>query len=551
MTEITSVANDDGGTPVPINPGETTTDSTPLIGGTSEPGSTVTIFDNGVEIGTAVTDEFGNWEFPVTTPLGSGEHSLTASSVDQAGNAGPVSNQFDFQTGSPFGATLGRPEGFDGMPSGFIFASGTPVEREGMTLTLNNVGAGGSSDILLVNPGISGDPVLRISHATMDFELKGEPANTLVFQSGTTSSANVNSIRFYDANGALIHTDTIGGEHGTKQFSMPDGLKFARFEIETGPVTSLIIDNVILANGPVQVEDFDELPFGMNFVLNDPVELDDITVTRILSRSSFSDVYVGSNSNTGQFVQIRDAIVKIDLNGQTANTLNIKSVYASSLAAEGVINFYNENGVLVHTASIPLGTNGMLHITMPDGVKFSSFEIDVGIFPLNIDDISFADVILPVPPLEAESNAVAEQVIYVNEGDEAAVLAEGSDAIDTLVLTGANQVLDLSALTAQVSSIEVIDITGTGDNTLNLSLSDVLSQGGDSLFTADEATQMMIKGNAGDVVNLDDLLADGTDPGDWAGQGQVIVEGVTYNVFQHSSLDAQLLVQDGVTTNLV
>lgn len=74
---------------------------------------------------------------------------------------------------------------------------------------------------------------------------------------------------------------------------------------------------------------------------------------------------------------------------------------------------------------------------------------------------------------------------------------------------------------------------------------------GDSLFTADDTTQMMIKGNAGDVVNLDDLLADGTDPGDWAGQGQVIVEGVTYNVFQHSSLDAQLLVQDGVTTNLV
>ncbi|WP_124379038.1 hypothetical protein [Pseudomonas synxantha] len=97
----------------------------------------------------------------------------------------------------------------------------------------------------------------------------------------------------------------------------------------------------------------------------------------------------------------------------------------------------------------------------------------------------------------------------------------------------------------------MIDISGTGNNTLKLSLGDVLEQGETSLFTDDEATQMMIKGNAGDVVNLDDLLPDGTDPGDWATAGTATVAGVTYNVFQHSTLDAQLLIQDGVTTNLV
>ena len=118
-------------------------------------------------------------------------------------------------------------------------------------------------------------------------------------------------------------------------------------------------------------------------------------------------------------------------------------------------------------------------------------------------------------------------------------------------MTGAGQLLDLSAIAGKLESIEIIDITGTGNNTLNLSLGDVLELGESSLFTADETVQMIIKGNAGDVVNLDDLLADGTDPGNWAGQGSVVVEGVTYNVFQHSSLDAQLLVQDGVTTNLV
>ena len=118
-------------------------------------------------------------------------------------------------------------------------------------------------------------------------------------------------------------------------------------------------------------------------------------------------------------------------------------------------------------------------------------------------------------------------------------------------LTGTDQVLDLAAIAGKIESIEIIDITGTGNNTLNLSLGDVLEQGETSLFTADNTTQMMIKGDAGDVVNLDDLLPDGTDPGDWASAGIATVAGVTYNVFQHSTLDAQLLVQDGVTTNLV
>ena len=62
---------------------------------------------------------------------------------------------------------------------------------------------------------------------------------------------------------------------------------------------------------------------------------------------------------------------------------------------------------------------------------------------------------------------------------------------------------------------------------------------------------MMVKGNAGDVVNLEDMLHNGTDPGDWAAAAPVVVAGVTYDVYQHSSLNAELLVQQGVTTNLV
>lgn len=126
----------------------------------------------------------------------------------------------------------------------------------------------------------------------------------------------------------------------------------------------------------------------------------------------------------------------------------------------------------------------------------------------------------------------------------------GTDAISTLKLTGSGQVLDLTALTDKFSSIEKIDITGTGHNTLKLALDDVLAHGAPDLFVNDGKTQMMVNGDAGDVVDLQGLIGS-LDPGTWANQGNVTVGGVSYNVYSHSSLDAELLVQQGVTTNLI
>ncbi|WP_217547601.1 Ig-like domain-containing protein [Pantoea sp. GbtcB22] len=112
------------------------------------------------------------------------------------------------------------------------------------------------------------------------------------------------------------------------------------------------------------------------------------------------------------------------------------------------------------------------------------------------------------------------------------------------------QHLDFSQLSVDADEINHVALEGHGNNTLTLSLGDVLSLGGDDLFLNDGASQMMITGDAGDVVNLSDLLPDGTDTGNWNIAGDVIVGGVTYQVYQHSGLDADLLVQQNVTVNL-
>ncbi|MGY2299931.1 Ig-like domain-containing protein, partial [Pseudomonas yamanorum] len=229
-----------------------------------------------------------------------------------------------------------------------------------------------------------------------------------------------------------------------------------------------------------------------------------------------------------------------------------------------VVTPYDTNGNALEPITLTAPTGPLIPITvdysMPeglDGIAYFELETNNDLGGVAFDRLQWGTG-APLPETsDSNSNAVdsdansLENLYLVEENQEATIQAVGGEGIDTLKLAGANQTLDLSALGDQVSSMEIIDITGTGDNTLNLTLGDVLAQGGDSLFTGDDSKQMMIKGNAGDVVNLDDLLADGTDPGDWAGQGQVTVEGIVYNVFQHDGLNAQLLVQDGVTTNLV
>jgi small neutral amino acid transporter SnatA (MarC family) len=73
--------------PVITAPAEgSTTNTTPDIVGTGEPGATVTVSIDGTEIGETTVDAEGNWTVPVTTPLAEGPHTASATQTDLAGN---------------------------------------------------------------------------------------------------------------------------------------------------------------------------------------------------------------------------------------------------------------------------------------------------------------------------------------------------------------------------------------------------------------------------------------------------------------------------------
>lgn len=120
----------------------------------------------------------------------------------------------------------------------------------------------------------------------------------------------------------------------------------------------------------------------------------------------------------------------------------------------------------------------------------------------------------------------------------------------SLVLSDEYSHLDLSKLIGGAHEIHQVSLEDHGNNTLNISLGDILALGQQDLFMADGAKQMMITGDAGDAVNLSDMLPDGADVGDWNNSGIVTIGGIEYQVYQHSGLDADLLVQQNVTVNL-
>ncbi len=120
-----------------------------------------------------------------------------------------------------------------------------------------------------------------------------------------------------------------------------------------------------------------------------------------------------------------------------------------------------------------------------------------------------------------------------------------------LHLTDSSPVIDLTHVVAQHQGEEVhsVSLEGHGNNTLNVSINDVLALGSEDLFQQDGNKQLLIKGDAGDVVNLESINGEHA-PEQWNAQGQVTHDGTTYNVYQSVDHEVEVLIQQGVQTHL-
>ncbi|MEF8756311.1 MAG: DUF4347 domain-containing protein [Accumulibacter sp.] len=152
---------------------------------------------------------------------------------------------------------------------------------------------------------------------------------------------------------------------------------------------------------------------------------------------------------------------------------------------------------------------------------------------------------------------------------------DGGTGLDTIALAGSGLSFDLSAIAnpgastpgsqSRIESIERIDLTGSGSNTLRLSVGDVLDMAGMNHFnnasgwldgsydlagggaggaSPEQRHQLLVLGNRGDLLALSHAA-------DWINAGTVSHSGQTYAVFNGRSAAAQLLIHDEVGLRLV
>lgn len=311
-------------------------------------------------------------------------------------------------------------------------------------------------------------------------------------------------------------------------------------EVNNGNGNDFAIDNIgvkeisRVRGQPDLVKDANGHPRYIDFKTGVSYTIDDSLKMTLIKGPN-----IGGEQKTlkhGEIIVGRGGQMKLDFDG-VAEKVVLKSDYVHSKG--NYIDFYDTQGKLLHSYELKAhpGTlrSDIVEYHAPAGKLIGSAVVRVN--PAEVDSVN------------NPGGVRISDVEWGMHDDHVGITAFDVPAVITL---GDEFAVSLSDMLAQGKQGSTIDMTGHGKNVLSVTVDDILQVGSQDLFVKDGKTQLLIKGDAQDVVKLDDILGDGGDVGDWVKQqGSTTVAGVKYQVYSHSGIDADVLIQEGVKTELV
>ncbi|WP_336821492.1 BapA/Bap/LapF family large adhesin [Cedecea sp. VD20] len=179
---ITGVINDNPGAPNGGNVGNNspTNDNTPTLNGTGQAGTTIHIYDNGVQIGTVVVGAGGTWSFTPGSALADGSHVFTATASNERGETAPSPAYTVTIDTAPPGPATGLAVSPDGEivtghaeagstitikdPNGVVVGSGTADNNGNISITLTTPQVDGETlTVVVTDPAGNNSPPANVT----------------------------------------------------------------------------------------------------------------------------------------------------------------------------------------------------------------------------------------------------------------------------------------------------------------------------------------------------------------------------------------------------
>ena len=607
---ITSVMSHVGSASVPMTDKGTTYDAAPVVSGTAHKGDVVTVYDGALKLGTVLADSNGAWSMKVPASDNAiGAHTISATATNTTGTAGAASAGFAYTLATWSASAPAFYSGSDRLKPGLGLAEGGTFESAEAAISCTNMTVGNLA-VLYVNGAVVATVPVTAWYGIYTFPTLANGSYVLGIaqarpDGGATSPVmNVNfSINTTPSTPAVIQVnETADGGSGliAAGATSHDG-KLIFSGTATMAHVIVVYDGALVLGSVTTAPITGKWSFQPASPLGDGSHDITVTQTNLNGLSSAASPHMTFSVSTAPppppvIASIADPAAGIgNYVPEGGTSTNVKPVISGRGVAGDLITLYDNDTAVASVVVSGAGTwainlpvalatgDHVLSATQTDthslvSAASNAFDITVssgGVHSVHAVEPVQTDVVdtVTADTVDTVTDTNPHTVVHSHEAfvgtaahetidlaaDPAAYFRESTahiegakGGIDVLALIGDNQVLDLTSLTgktasAKISGVEVFDLGGH-QNTLKLSLVDVLNLGEQDIFQLDGHQQLMINGKEGDSVDLSNSHVAGLQEGEWQAHGTTQVGGIEYNVYEHAGAHAELLVQQGVQT---